>query len=191
MRRCTDCGGTLEPRHGALTSRLAFIGPVTVHDVDYEQCSRCGDQLLPFETCRVLDRAEAQREAELIGRLPIAEFITADEARRILGLTRQAFHQNGWIRRGFIYSVQRPHGRRLYHRPSVELFRDTGDGRFHLSQERTEATEPERDVEILDLTDGANLAWVQESFPTGPCQLMTATLLRARTEETFACPTNR
>ena len=75
------------------------------------------------------------RLAELLSRVPVGDYITAAEAWGILGMSRQAFHQNSRIRRGFIYSVPRgPGGERLYHRGSVEQFRKTGDGRFPLVQ---------------------------------------------------------
>jgi hypothetical protein len=132
MRRCTECGGALVARHGDVVEKLALVGPVTIRDIEYEECAKCGDRLLAAEAGEAWDEAVAARETELVGGLAEKDFLSAAEAMRMLHMSRQAFHKNGRIRRGFIYSVPAGAGRRRYHRRSVELFRDTGDGRFPL-----------------------------------------------------------
>ena len=119
-------------RHGDLHAMFKFIGAVRVPDVDYEECTQCGDQWLGMEAGKAWDRAVKAREAELIGALPSRDFVSATEAWTMLDMTRQAFHKNGRIRRGFIYSVPDGPSRRRYSRRSVEQFRETGDGRFRL-----------------------------------------------------------
>ena len=132
MRRCAECGGALEPRHGDLKAHLEFVGTVIVPDIDYEECAQCHDTLLGPEAGKTYDLAVKAREAELVGGLAERDFVSAAEAMRMLGMSRQTFHKNGRIRRGFIYSVPAGGRRRRYHRGSVERFLKTGDGRFPL-----------------------------------------------------------
>lgn len=112
-------------------SVMPFVGLVETEPVEHEICPECGDIMLPPAAARAADRAFYAREKQLLAARPVGDYITADEAAAILGKTRQALHQDGRVRRGFVYRVRS--GRAwLYLRRSVEQYRDTGDGRFDL-----------------------------------------------------------
>jgi hypothetical protein len=113
-------------------SVMPFVGPVETEPVEFERCPDCGDTMLPPAAAKAADRAFYARLEQLLSDRPIGDYITADEAAAILGKTRQALHQDGRVRRGFVYRVRT--GRAwMYLRRSVEQYRDTGDGRFDLT----------------------------------------------------------
>jgi len=95
--------------------------------------------MFPAETSRYLDEKREELKIELIENLPFNDFITAPEACRILGISRQAFHKHRRIRKGFIYRAKTG-GITLYSKRSVLLFRSNDDGRFPLNESC--ATEP-------------------------------------------------
>jgi len=129
--RCLKCGGEYQRCHGTLGLRDKFVGEYEVHDVDYLKCEKCERYLFPEKTAREIERKREQIKKQLIGRLPVAEFIPASDAAKILGISRQALHKHRRIRRGFIYSIKIG-GRTLYYLDSVLKFRESGDGRFPL-----------------------------------------------------------
>jgi len=57
--------------------------------------------------------------------------VTSSEAARILDISRQALHKNRRIKNGFIFHTRFGNGI-VYLRKSVELFKETGDGRYPL-----------------------------------------------------------
>jgi hypothetical protein len=65
-----------------------------------------------------------------------SDFVTPKEAADILDITRQALHKHHRIQKGFIYSIVIG-GRKLFNRVSVQLFKETGDGRFNLITENS------------------------------------------------------
>lgn len=131
--KCHECMKDFEPRSGNILMEDPWIGAYMVYDIDYQECPQCKEHLYTLETSRKIDAARREREAWLIARLPIGEFISIREAVAILGITKQAFHKNHRIKRGYIYA-KKMGGRWFYNKKSVELFRDTGDGRFILDE---------------------------------------------------------
>ncbi len=66
--------------------------------------------------------------------MPLEDFTFASKAAKILNISRQALHKHRRIRRGFIYSIVFC-GKKLYHKKSILLFKEQGDGRFPLTDE--------------------------------------------------------
>lgn len=129
--RCYECNGTFVKQTGSVTFNDTVVGKYSVDNISYLKCDCCGELAFPAGVSAVIDVAKKNKLQRLIGRLPVSEFITATEVASILGISRQAVHKHRRISRGFIHSYL--HGERmLYHKKSVELYRDTGDGRFSL-----------------------------------------------------------
>lgn len=152
--RCLKCGGEYERHHGTLGLVDKFIGEYEVHDVDYLRCKRCKRYLFPEKTAKEIERKIEQIKKQLIGRLPVAAFIPASDAAKILGISRQALHKHRRIRRGFIYSIKIG-GRTLYNLDSVLKFRESGDGRFPLfdksSKEQSGDHAPVKEASAQDM----------------------------------------
>lgn len=132
--RCYECGGTYKKHIGSLNLHNKFIGNYEIFNVEYYKCDNCGNLLFPKETTFKIEKKEQERRDSLIKQLPLEEFIFASEAAKILNISRQALHKHRRIRRGFIYSIL--FGRKkLYHKKSILLFKERGDGRFPLTDE--------------------------------------------------------
>ncbi len=129
--RCLDCGIEAIERTGDINLNIKTIGDFTVSNVTYLECPECGEQFFSPETLDVIEKKEREIKEYLIGQYPISDFIGADAAAEILGVTRQALNKNKRIKRGFIYS-RRFDGKIAYLKKSVELFNEIGDGRFEL-----------------------------------------------------------
>lgn len=131
--RCYECGGTYKKHTGSLNLHNKFIGNYEIFNVEYYKCDNCGDLLFPKETTIKIEKKEQERRDSLIKQLPLEEFIFASEAAKILNISRQALHKHRRIRRGFIYSILFG-GKKLYHKKSILLFKERGDGRFPLTE---------------------------------------------------------
>jgi hypothetical protein len=129
--KCYSCESTYNEYKGSLVLESKFIGSYTVSLSQYYKCSGCGELLLPKEASSIMEAREKELLDELIRNLPVNQFITAAEAAEMLGITRQAFHKHQRIKKGFIYSALIG-GKRLYSKKSVQLFKETKDGRFPL-----------------------------------------------------------
>lgn len=130
---CLECGGDYEEKQGSLEVTDENIGPYSVSDVQYYQCTKCGDLLFSPETSKVLERKRSEVMDRLIKDKPVDSFVTGTEAACILGITRQAFHKHRRIHRGFIYQTDFG-GKTVFLKESVHRFKETGDGRFPLVQ---------------------------------------------------------
>ena len=131
--RCTECGEAMnEVWQQPLRAEFRGVGTVTLESADYWECPSCGDTVLPDSTAQALDRRRAAMLRALVDSLPFtASFVSAGEAARLLGITRQALHKNRGIRAGLVYSATL--GRdTFYVRRSIEEYLKTGDGRYPL-----------------------------------------------------------
>jgi hypothetical protein len=136
--RCYQCGGKYSVNQENLELTDEYIGTFNVEGAEYFECDKCGDYLFPPETAEKIDTARRLELEKLLQSMPIKDFVTGAEAARILGISRQALHKHRRIRRGFIFQT-RFDEKIIYLRKSVELFKETGDGRFKL-------VVPEREV---------------------------------------------
>jgi len=128
---CNNCGGNLIEITGNLSFDDDIIGRYEITNAHYSKCEQCGEKLLPEATWEKADLEEAKTLEKMITSLPVSEFISATEAAKNLGISRQAIHKHNRIRKGFIYSIKLG-GKLFYHRKSTLLFKETGDGRFPL-----------------------------------------------------------
>ena len=58
--KCLECGGGYEEKKGSLEVPDENIGPYSVSDVQYYQCTKCGDLLFSPETSKVLERKRSE-----------------------------------------------------------------------------------------------------------------------------------
>lgn len=131
--RCYECKVKLEKKYGQLDLNRKGIGDFKVNKAHYFICPSCQATSFPVETIVLIEKEENKIKNEMLGRHPIAEYITSVEACEILNISKQAFHKNKRIKKGFIYSFNCK-GKKLYLKKSVLLFKKNGDGRFSLSE---------------------------------------------------------
>ena len=132
--KCYACGNIYNIHKGTLEFYNKSIGSYNIYLAKYYKCSGCDALLLPKETAKKIASKEEEIRNNLIRGLAVCEFIVATEAADILGITKQAFHKNRRIKNGFIYSTILG-GKRLYNKKSVQLFKESKDGRFNLSKQ--------------------------------------------------------
>jgi hypothetical protein len=126
---CEKCTGKSKECTDAVSFESKVVGKMLVPGVHQYKCPQCKSRLISYEGARTLFNYVKGKEADAVKSLPIGEFITAAQAIEILGVSKQAFSKNPRIKRGMILSVGID-GRNLYHKKSVELFKELNDGRF-------------------------------------------------------------
>jgi hypothetical protein len=131
--RCYDCNEVYQLKSGSIKISSNIVGKFEVHNVSFYRCPKCRKFLYPEETVDRIEKEENNCKDELLRALPIGDFVLSTEAAKILNISRQAFHKHNRIRRGFIYSIHFC-GKKVYHKKSVLLFKEKGDGRFPLSK---------------------------------------------------------
>ncbi len=144
--KCYECGRDYIKHEGIVELSDKRIGKFNINLELYYKCEGCGSLLFPKESADKIALEEDKICNELIRKLPVEEFIMPTEAANILGMTRQAFHKNKRIKKGFIYSVIIG-GKRLYSSKSVGLFKKNNDGRFNL----VENAAPPRDSYYMEI----------------------------------------
>ena len=139
--KCYDCGGSLANCTGSLDLPSVALGSFTLTNVAYLKCYQCGEVILPDDTWEMADQKENDLINDFLMNLPVKDYIGASAVASILNISRQGLHKHRRIRRGFIYSIVHE-GKRLYNKKSVEMYKETNDGRFLLSgtisQDKTE-----------------------------------------------------
>jgi hypothetical protein len=136
--KCYDCGAEYTPRHEKrMRADDKAIGTFHVADVSYLECSNCRQRLYSPDDARKIEDARASALDAILRSMPLGAFVSAQEATKLLGVTRQALHKHRRISRGFIYQTTWC-GSRVYLLASVEQFKKTEDGRIILR--RPEAT---------------------------------------------------
>ncbi len=131
--KCYECGNIYKENEGTLELGNKFIGNYNIYLTRYYKCPGCAILLFPKETATAIALKEEEIRNNLIRKLPVEEFIVATKAADILGITKQAFHKNNRIKKGFIYSTIIG-DKKLYNKKSVQLFKETKDGRFNLAK---------------------------------------------------------
>lgn len=132
--QCQECGGTMKKVHGIYRINDKFAGVFTVPDIEYMECDRCDEVSFSLEEAKKISDCRKNTIQKKLRALPYGDFISAPEAAKILGITRQAFHKNKKIQRGFIYQTAFNTNDKAYLKRSVELFKEKGDGRFKLDE---------------------------------------------------------
>lgn len=127
--RCSICNGKIIKKNETVTFHSKTIGEVFIPNIRHKACLTCRDILIsPTESKKIIAYVK-EKEQFAVGKLPISDFVSLNDAAEILGVTKQAFSKNPRIRAGLIYSVSIG-GRRYYNRKSVEQFKETGNGRY-------------------------------------------------------------
>lgn len=132
--KCHECGGEYQPKKGSLRKKNKFIGSFIVEDVEYLECLCCKDRLFAPEEAKKISEARKAAMQKALMKKPIEDFVTGKKVLELLGFTRQALNQSKKIQRGLLFQL-RFNGRIYYLKKSVELFIETGDGRFRLVPE--------------------------------------------------------
>lgn len=147
MMKCAVCNIELYAKTGEFEFKSRSLGKVLVPNITYFECDACGDKILsPKESDKLIDYVEKE-ENKAISKLPVSDFISANEAARILGITKQAFSKHPKIKRGLIYSVKID-DRKLYNRKSVEIFKEKGNGKYFLPKHEKQYLKPKKDSMI-------------------------------------------
>ncbi len=129
--RCYECGGTYQGKNDSLTITDKFIGSLTIQGILYYQCDTCGDILYTEEMSLAIEAERNRRIQEVLVRFPLGDYLSSSQTCALLEISRQALHKNRRIQRGFIYQTKIGESL-VYLKPSVLLFKETGDGRFPL-----------------------------------------------------------
>jgi YgiT-type zinc finger domain-containing protein len=131
--KCAICNTEISAKTAEFEFKSRSLGKILIPDITYFECVSCGNKILsPNESDKVINYVEKE-ENKAISKLPIGDFITANEAAEILGITKQAFSKHAKIKRGLIYSVKIG-DRKYYNHNSVELFKEKNNGKFLLSK---------------------------------------------------------
>lgn len=170
--QCNQCGSQYTLKHGDLEMTDAYVGPFPVKAVKYLECEGCGDLAYPPETILEIEKVRKQALEKELQSLPISDFVPAAEAAAILGISRQALHKHRRIRRGFIFMTQFA-GKPVYLRKSVELFKETGDGRFHFMEPEEEVvytSQQSRTPMLVVYVSNSGKSHIPSVFFSGPRQ---------------------
>lgn len=128
---CLECGGKLKKINGIYLWRHKFLGTLSLDGMEYEKCEKCGDVLLPSQTCRKMDIEEKKVLNDWLLSQPLNSFWKSKHVVKLLGFSRQALHKHPKYR-GLIFHLE--YEEEVYYlRKSVELFKKHGDGRFEIS----------------------------------------------------------
>lgn len=144
------CGGTYIEQRGSRKFNSKYVGSYLVHDIFYSKCDGCGALLFPLETARKIESAEQQKLVALIAKIPGGNLVSSTEAADILGVSRQAFHKHRRIKNGFVYSIVLG-GNKFFDKKSLLLFKETGDGRYMLSDEKKHAAQAGKVLSMPDV----------------------------------------
>ena len=129
---CAECNGNMISRIGPVKVDSRSLGTVLVPNIRHRLCKSCGDVLIDIKFNDKVVSYVKEKEREAISGLPVGNFISANDAAKVLGITKQAFSKNPKIKRGLIYSVTID-GRKLYDVKSVEQFKNTGNGKYRIA----------------------------------------------------------
>ena len=137
--KCKLCDGNVTSKTGEIIFDSTVLGKVTIPKLSFTECANCGDRLLTLiESEKAIDYL-AEKETVAIKSIPIGNFISANEAAKILQITKQAFSKHSAIKRGLIYNVEID-GRKLYDKNSVLQFKRNGNGKYILKCPDQKAT---------------------------------------------------
>lgn len=128
---CLQCDGTYIEKSGNYEIIDPYVGKMIIQGVTYYQCDKCKDILYSEAMAQAIESKRNNRLHEILSKYPVSDFISAAETASILGISRQALHKNRRINHGFIYQTTFC-GLNVYLKQSVQRYKKTGDGRFHL-----------------------------------------------------------
>jgi hypothetical protein len=132
--KCPDCGGNFIKLNNTYELNDRYVGKITILGVPYYKCDNNGEILFTLEMTEAIEQERKRLIQAYLKKYSIGDFISAQSAWKLLGISRQALNKNRRIRKGFIYTFDF-NGFLVYLKQSVILFKNTGDGRFPLFQQ--------------------------------------------------------
>lgn len=137
--RCDNCNGLIKEKTDNVPFRSVVLGTVLVPTISFNQCESCGERSFDRVASEKITSYVKEKEDEEIRKLPVSDFISANDAAKILSMTKQAFSKNKRINVGFIFSVIIDN-RKYYNTKSLSLFQKNGrDGRFFIGPKETKS----------------------------------------------------
>lgn len=133
MADCTRCGEKTIRTSDDYLCFSRVLGYALAPRVEIDQCSNCGLKFLPLEAEKEVYRWLSIHEQIAIDSLSGDQLLSAGQAAEILGVTKQAFSKNPKVKKGHIYFTS-VGNKKIYFKSSVDLFKDSGDGRFQITK---------------------------------------------------------
>ena len=140
INRCYECGGEMKPRPFYCWVDK-FLGKMKVNAApsEYFFCAECGSEELSYSLMKRIESVEQERIEQLLlqsvgGSMKVYKenLVRNKDLVALLGKSRQAIQQDYKIKTLIFHHVEKS-GEIVYWKPSVELYKKTGDGRFDLS----------------------------------------------------------
>ncbi len=120
-----------------------FLGHLSLSNLKYKKCEKCGDVIFPSESSRRIDLEEKRVVNDWLLSLSLKDFCKSKYVTILLGFSHQAFHKHPRYK-GRIYHVEYE-GEIFYLKKSVELFKKSGDGRFEIQQRHKDTSHPHKE----------------------------------------------
>ena len=130
---CLLCNAEIMNKKEDYLCNSKVIGKVLIPLVEFCECRGCHDITLSPKASHEVITHVREQERNAIASLSSDDLITAGQAAGLLGVSKQAFSKNPKIRKGYVYFTQIG-TKKAYFRRSVELFKQTGDGRFLITK---------------------------------------------------------
>jgi len=134
MKTCNNCESEFEmqPVRDSIIIEDKFLGKFTTKETEVLMCRNCNEFVITKEISHLIENKTDEKRNKLIKALPFSKFISTKKASEILSISRQAIHKNNYFKR-IVYNAKIDN-QLFFVKKSVEKYKDTGDGRFNLSQ---------------------------------------------------------
>ena len=133
MPDCTRCGAKTIRTSDDYLCFSRVLGYALAPRVEIDECSGCGLASVSSEAEKEVYRWLSIHEQIAIDSLSGDQLLSAGQAAEMLGVTKQAFSKNPKVKKGHIYFTS-VGNKKIYFKSSVELFKDSGDGRFQITK---------------------------------------------------------
>ena len=135
MYTCYNCESEseMQPVRDSIILEDKFLGKITTKETKVLMCSNCNEFVITKEIARLIENKTDKQRNILIKALPFSKFISTKKASEILSMSQQAIHKNSHFKR-IVYN-SKIDNQLFFVKKSVEKYKNTGDGRFNLSQD--------------------------------------------------------
>ena len=180
INRCYECGGEMQQR-SFYCWEDKFLGKMEVNAEagEYFYCAECGSEELSYSLMKKIESVEQERIEQLLlqrvgGSMKAYKenLVRNKDLVALLGKSRQAIQQDHKIKTLIFHHIEKS-GEIVYWKPSVELYKETGDGRFDLSSSESAYTDvsrftkqPEHEETTNILAETVPITW-SGSFQSG------------------------
>lgn len=144
--KCYDCGSVMLDKVGELEVHDDFVGAVKVYLDSYRECQECGELSYPAGAVSKIDLVIEEKTKALLGKIGLDRFMSAASVADYLEISRQGLNQHKRVRH-VVFHIKHE-GKIWYLRKSVELYKQTGDGRFCLADCQLKTTEQKTKVKV-------------------------------------------